>query len=61
MNNKEVLENIAHMLRIQYPDAASVKVFVNHQEFEVEVNYRDKLEGISMKSLDGKWIREAQS
>lgn len=58
MTDKEVLENIAHMLRVHYPQAASVKVFVNHQEFEVEVSYRDKLDGISMKSLNGEWIRE---
>jgi cell division ATPase FtsA len=58
MSDKEVLENIANMLRIHYPTAASVKVFVNCQEFEVEVSYRDKLDGISMKSLNGEWIKE---
>jgi hypothetical protein len=58
MSEKEVLENIAHMLRTHYPKAASVKFFVNCQEFEVEVSYRDKLDGISMKSLDGEWIKK---
>lgn len=58
MTDKQVLENIANMLRIHYPNAASVKVFVNYREFEVEVSYRDKLDGISMKSLNGEWIKE---
>lgn len=57
MSEKELLENIAHMLRIQYPDATSAKFFVNHREFEIEVSYRDKLDGISMRSLNGEWIK----
>lgn len=60
MSDKEVLDNIANMLRIHYPDAVGVKFFVNDREFEIEVAYRDKLEGISIKSLNGEWVREVK-
>ena len=58
MTDQDTLEKIADMLRELYPKAASVTFFVNHQECEVSVKYRNKLDGISMRSLDGEWIEE---
>jgi len=50
----DLLAEMAEKLRGAYPDAASVQLFVNHQEFEIEVKYVDtKKAGFSMKSLNG--------
>ncbi|MNJ48939.1 hypothetical protein D3C77_441490 [compost metagenome] len=59
MNNK--LKDIAEQLREMYPDAASVRLFVNSQEHNIEVRYVDtERAGYSMKSLNGKWIGRKQ-
>ncbi len=58
MNEKELLDKIAAMLREAYPDAVSVNVFVNQQEAEINKSYRQKRNGISMQTLNGNWIRE---
>jgi len=53
----EKLKEIAEQLRKMYPDAASVELFINHQEHEIQVKYVDtEKAGFSMRSLNGKWI-----
>lgn len=58
MNEKQLLDQIAEMLRQAYPDAVAVRVFVNHQESSIETQYRRKMDGISMKNLAGNWVSE---
>ena len=55
---KQLLDKISGMLREAYPDAVSVKIFINSQEANIEKEYRQKLDGISMKNLSGNWVRE---
>ena len=55
---KQLLDKISGMLREAYPDAVSVKLFINSQEASIEKEYRQKLDGISMKNLSGNWVRE---
>jgi hypothetical protein len=56
--NKQLLDEIAEKLREAYPDAASVTLFVNAQEYSIDVRMVDtKKAGFSMKSLNGEWIR----
>lgn len=55
---KQLLDKIAEMLREAYPEAVSVKVFVNCQEATIEAEYRQKMNGISMRTLAGEWVRE---
>lgn len=55
------VQEIAWHLRAHYPDATSVTLFVNHQEHELSVNQRDRLDGISMKSLDGSWVKKGDA
>lgn len=59
MNEKELLDKIAKMVREAYPEAVAVTVFVNNQESSIEKQYRQKLDGISMKQLNGDWVKEA--
>jgi len=54
---KEMLAEMAQKLREAYPDAVGVELFVNHQGFDIEVKYRQKEEGVSMRSLNGEWIK----
>lgn len=55
--NKQLLDEIIAKLREAYPDAASVTLFVNHQEYSIDVRMVDtKKAGFSMKSLNGEWI-----
>ena len=58
MNEKQLLDQIASMLREAYPEATAVRVFVNEQEAIIEKQYRQKLDGISMRNLSGEWIKE---
>lgn len=51
------LAEIAQEIRNRFPKATSAKLFVNEQEHELSVSSRDALDGISMRSLDGEWIR----
>lgn len=55
---KELLDKISTMLRETYPDAVAVRVFVNNQEATIEKQYRQKLNGISMRNLSGEWVKE---
>ncbi|MGG4552580.1 hypothetical protein [Paenibacillus humicus] len=60
MSNK--LNEIVDQLREMYPEAASVELFVNSQEHNIEVRYvNTEKAGYSMKSLNGKWIGKAVS
>lgn len=55
---QQLLNRIADMLREAYPDAVAVEIFVNHHEASIRKKYRHKLDGISMRSLSGNWVRE---
>jgi len=54
------VQEIAWHLRAHYPNATSVTLFVNHQEHEVSEKRRDRLDGISMRSLDGNWVGKGE-
>ena len=59
MTEKQIVESIAAKLRAAYPDAVSVTLFVNHQEASIEVRYHQKSNEVSMRQLNGEWVKDA--
>lgn len=55
--NKTRIDNLHELIKSMYPDAVSVKVFVNYSEIEISIGHRKKSEGVSMKNLSGEWIK----
>lgn len=55
MDNK--IKLLDEIIKEMYPDAVCVSIFVNYQEIEVVPRYITELDGISMKTLSGKWVK----
>lgn len=53
----EKIREMVGSLRELYPDAVSVRLFVNHQEFVVEPTYFTGDGIASMRSLNGEWVK----
>jgi len=49
---------IAALFRKQYPDATSVNLFVSCYDHEIHLSHKDVLDGITMRSLSGEWVKE---
>lgn len=54
---EEKINEIHESIKELYPEAVSVKVFVNSKGIEVTPNYRTNADGYSMKTITGKWIK----
>lgn len=55
------LSEIAAELRKHYPDAVSVRLFVNATEHEIELAHKDVSgpeHGATYKCLDGQWAHD---
>ncbi len=57
-------KHIAQMIREQYPKATYVKLVVSQSGHRTKVHYRTpealRRDFISMRSLDGEWIKEGE-
>ena len=50
---------IAQYFREKYPDAVSVSFYVNYYDHDITISYKDILDGITMRTLNGEWVKEA--
>lgn len=51
-----IREQIAALLKKEYPDAVSVDVFVSHSEISIEAKYWTD-PATSMKNISGEWVK----
>lgn len=50
------IKKAIEIFRAEYPEAVSLRVFINHQEFTVEENHFTGNGISSMRSLNGDWV-----
>jgi hypothetical protein len=53
----ETIKNLHETIKNLYPNAVSIKLFINYYSIEVAPEYRINLDGISMKTLSGEWVK----
>jgi len=54
---EEKINYIHELIKEIYSDAISVRIFVNNQGIEVNPQYRTNVNGYSMQTINGKWIK----
>jgi len=57
---EEKINEIHQMIKDAYPDAVSVKIFVNSDGIEVDPKFRTNLNNFSMKTITGKWVKKSR-
>ncbi len=50
------IQELHKQIKELFPDAVSVKIFVNADGIEVTPNFRTDLENYTMKTITGRWV-----
>jgi hypothetical protein len=57
----KTLADIADYFRENYPNATSISFNVNYEDHDLSISYKDVLDGISMRTLNGEWVNEVNN
>lgn len=56
MKREDKIMEMHELIKELFPDAVSVKVFVNSQGIEVEPQFKTNISGYSMQTITGQWV-----